>query len=349
MRLSFLVGLFAGLGQAIDIYTTWEVDSHCRGKGAALDKAYKDSAVIVAKVVQDLQTIQKPRPARPTRSNIEEIKEWDRVARAVTNMFGFVPDQAGHSPTETHMAAVLYVFNRMNQALQGSQNVPTNGYAGIYYKPLIMCGPGAWRWISRDSQDPNDRDERPLGVSKAALLGAADGAWVYGTRYIVNGDESHVGPCKSPATYAVTMTRWDLVTFCDLSFSDTVAGTKSLVDNKNAFKEGDKLDDFAQPSLQRIMIHEFAHYYGADGLGTPDDRKVDDVQAVSSNGELVWKGADGKGTIQRPAQDPDIAVSYGYVRISRLAVAHTGINAANSGPLRATFNAENFAYFAIMA
>ncbi|KAK7415731.1 hypothetical protein QQX98_005644 [Neonectria punicea] len=350
MRFSFLVGLLAGLSQAVNLYDTWEVDKHCRGKGATLEKAYIDSALMADKALLDLQKIQRPRP-RTTRSNIPEIREWDRVARAVTNMFGFVPNQAGHSPINDPLADVLYVFNRMNESLNGPHNLPVNGYAGVYYKPLIMCGPDQWRWIAKDDKDPND-PAHTLLESKGDLLKGGSGAWVYGTRYISNGDPTHVGPCRSPATYAVTMTRWDLLTFCDLSFSAVaLADIKSLVDHKKNFKVGDKLGSFAQNSLQRVMVHEFAHYYGADGFGTPDDRKVDDMQAVSKDGDLVWIGADGKFTTQQPGEDEDLAstASYGHVRITRLARSHTGDNADNSGPDKATFNAESFAYFAIMA
>lgn len=105
MRISLLFGLLAGLGWAADL-NAWDFDSTCTGQQAALQKAYDDAALLAAKALQDLQTIQSPRP-RYTRANIPRIQEWDRVARAVTNMFGFVPDPAGHSATETHLSNVL--------------------------------------------------------------------------------------------------------------------------------------------------------------------------------------------------------------------------------------------------
>ncbi|KAH7162111.1 hypothetical protein B0J13DRAFT_1457 [Dactylonectria estremocensis] len=365
MRVSLLVGLFAGLSQAAtDLYTTWEVDPNCAEYGTTLANAYMSSSLMVDKALKDLEKIQKarPQPARLTRSTIAEIRDWDRIARAVTNMFGFRPDRGGHSKTEEHMGAVLYVFERMNKALQGPNNVPERGYARSYDKPLIMCGTSEWEWIARNKPDPNDPAGRKLSESKYELMKKPEavegelapveppGAWVHGTRYIDNNYPAHVRICIRESTHAVTMTRWDLITFCKPFLDGILPNTESLVDRKNRFNIGDTLDPLLSSHIERVMIHEFAHYYGADGYGTDLDRVVHDYQAVSPEGDLVWTGADGKGTRTKPSGDnPPKRIAYSYVRASRLAVSHTGNNAGNSGPKKATFNAENFAYFAIMA
>ena len=117
--ISVLVGLLAGASWAANL-DIWEVDPSCNGHRDALQKAYDDAAVMASKALADLQTVMSPRP-RVTRANIQKIQEWDRVARAVTTMFGFVPDQQGHSPTEEHMANVLcesYLHGPMMIALK---------------------------------------------------------------------------------------------------------------------------------------------------------------------------------------------------------------------------------------
>ncbi len=164
------------------------------------------------------------------------------------------------------------VYNRMNTALQGSQNVPAGGYAQKYSKALIMCGDKPWKWYGRDDKDPNDPAGRPMKESRADELGPATGAWVYGTRYIVNGNPGSVGICR-PGVHAVTMTKYDMIVFCDSSFTSTVASAPSPVDIKDHIQEGStKMDEFGQFSLSRIMIHELAHWYGAGGDGTKASR-----------------------------------------------------------------------------
>ncbi|KAH6894712.1 hypothetical protein B0T10DRAFT_590429 [Thelonectria olida] len=347
MRISLLFGLLAGLSWAADL-NAWDFDNTCTGQQAALQKAYDDAALLAAKALQDLQTIQSPRP-RYTRANIPRIQEWDRVARAVTNMFGFVPDPAGHSPTETHLSNVLYVYNRMNQALQSSQNVPAGGYSGLHQKSMIMCGDSVWRWVGRNDADPYDPAGRPLSVSRATQIGANAGAWAYQERYMANGNPNSVGLCR-PGIYAVTMTRYDFIVFCDASFAAQIAGTQSAIDGKNGAAVGDRVDTYGQFSLSRIMIHELAHWYGGAGTGTINERRVTDQQAVGNRGDLVWfDTAANRYVNQNPTGTLPRALTYFYTFCSRLARTNTGANAANSGPARATFTAEAYAYFAIMA
>ncbi|KAF7561756.1 hypothetical protein G7046_g2367 [Stylonectria norvegica] len=349
MRISLLVGLFSSLCWAANL-DIWEVDPTCAQHRPALQKAYDDAAAFAAKVLVDLQLIQTPRP-RYTRNNIPRIQEWDRVARAVTNMFGFVPDVAGHSPTETHLSNVLYVYNRMNQALQGNTNVPQGGYTQKFARPLLMCGDSAWTWVGINDPDPYDPAGRVLSVSRATELATtpgATGAWAYNERYLANGNPGSVSICR-PTVYAVTMTRWDMLVFCDPSFTAQVSGTQSAVDGRNAATVGTRLDIFGQFSLSRIMIHELAHWYGAGGAGTNNDRKVTDQQAVGNTGNLIYISATGTYVNTNPTGTLTRAVTYFYTWCSRLAKTNTGANAGNSGPDKSTFSAEPYAYFGLMA
>lgn len=55
MRFCLLVGLFAGLSSAANLYI-WDVDEPCTDDNRAdLQRAYDDSAIIAAKTLEDLQ------------------------------------------------------------------------------------------------------------------------------------------------------------------------------------------------------------------------------------------------------------------------------------------------------
>ncbi|KAL6863414.1 hypothetical protein ACO1O0_003668 [Amphichorda felina] len=221
---------------------------------------------MASKALQDLQTVMNPRP-RVTRASFQSVLEWDRVARAVTNMFGFQPDPQGHDPNEEHMANVLYVYEKMNRALQGSTNIPEFGFTSLRRKPMLLCGQSSFQWVGKDDPDPYDPSGRTLQESQGANLLGWIGAWVYNHRYIVNGNDRDVMICRG-STWAVTVAKQDMVVFCDTAFRGNVPGTQSAVDGRDSVTEGKKLDDFGQFSLSRIMIHELAHWYGRNEMGT---------------------------------------------------------------------------------
>ncbi|KAM5345795.1 hypothetical protein ACJ41O_011656 [Fusarium nematophilum] len=333
-----LVGLFAWLGLAANL-DNWEVDGTCTAHRAALEKAYNDAEVMAVKALQDLEFVRQPRPARFTRANRDTIRRWDRIARAVTTMFGFQLDTAGHAATETHMANVLYVYERMVSALRDGNIIPQNGYSGQHARALIMCDTSRWQYVR-----PNDRDPQnpalTLIASKPQVIGASAGVWYYRDRYLQNPDPSSVGTCRQNV-YAVTQTRYDVLTFCPYSFdpASNVPGSVGPVDGRANVQVGDTLDSYGSTSLSRIMIHELAHWYGSDGQGLLTDRHVDDKQAVGNAGALIWYNP----ATQR-LQNTDT-----YKWASKLSKTNQPPNDVNSGPAIATFNAENYALFGMMA
>jgi hypothetical protein len=111
MLLTFVVGLLlslnwvAGLpnGQAnLDI---WDIDISCAPYRPVLQKAYNDVAIMAAKALKDIQFVQQPRPQHY--NQLHDQIEWDRVARAVENMFGFMPDKAGTDPENKYLKRIL--------------------------------------------------------------------------------------------------------------------------------------------------------------------------------------------------------------------------------------------------
>lgn len=103
MKVFFPIVALAGLGLAADM-NVWDLDDSCQTaeRKGAFDKAYSDAEVLAVKAQGDLETLKGARPdfVSNMRTN------WDRIARAVTNMFGFVPNKDGHDPNEEHYSNV---------------------------------------------------------------------------------------------------------------------------------------------------------------------------------------------------------------------------------------------------
>ncbi|KAM0292361.1 hypothetical protein ACHAO9_003339 [Fusarium lateritium] len=350
MRFSLPVVLLAGLGLAADP-SVWDFDESCQTP-EILDKftkAYNDAELMAVKAQQDLNAMKTARPSFE-RVDAPGLRNWDRIARAVINMFGFAPSKDGHDPSEENFSNVMYVYDRMVKTLKDGQMVPENGYGG--YKPLLMCDEKKWVWVGRDDKDPHDPAERPLGVSRANDMEPQHiGAWVYKKRYLsVSSKADNPGFCRG-GTWASTLTRYDVIQFCDKSFESTASNTRSAVDAKDTAARGDKLDSYSTSSLARIMVHEFAHWFGSDKTGGPDNRDVKDQQAVGKEGALIYRSnnkyttdANAPGASKVKVLTPD-----DFLWASNLARSHLGDNADNSGPSRSIFTAESYALFSVMS
>jgi hypothetical protein len=160
----------------------------------------------------------------------------------------------------------------MVKTLHDGQMVPENGYSGGR-KPLLMCDEKKWVWVGRDEKDPHDPQGRPLRESRSSeITPGISGAWVYKNRYLaVRSKAATPGLCRN-GLWAVTLTGYDFIIFCDHAFGDQTANTRSAVDAKNTAARGDRLDSYSSTSLSRIMVHEFAHWFGADKTGGPGNR-----------------------------------------------------------------------------
>ncbi|KAH7256251.1 hypothetical protein BKA59DRAFT_389843 [Fusarium tricinctum] len=350
MRFSLPIVLLAGLGLAADP-SVWDFDDSCQTP-ERLDrftKAYNDAELMAVKAQGDMRTLNTARPSFE-RMDSPGLRNWDRIARAALNMFGFAPNKDGHDPNEEHFSNVMYVYDRMVKTLHDGQLVPENGYGGI--KPLLMCDEKKWVWVGKDDKDPNDPAGRPLRESRASTIAGYNGAWVYKKRYLAAVTKQDTpGLCRE-GVWATTMTRYDFIIFCDVSFGDQAANTKSAVDAKDTAAKGDKLNSYSTSSLARIMVHEFAHWFGADKTGGPDNRDVKDQQAVGKNGDFIFL-SDNKYVTDANAPDPFPrlipVITDDFLWASNLARSHLGDKAGNSGPSRSTFTAESYALFSVMS
>lgn len=103
MKVLLPIVALSGLGLAADMHV-WDLDDSCQTpeRKGAFDKAYSDAEVLAVKAQEDLEKLKGARPdfVSNMRTN------WDRIARATTNMFGFVPNKDGHDPNEEHYSNV---------------------------------------------------------------------------------------------------------------------------------------------------------------------------------------------------------------------------------------------------
>ncbi|KAM0193447.1 hypothetical protein ACHAPA_004356 [Fusarium lateritium] len=311
MKLLSLVALLAGLSSAADL-RVWEFDDSCDPHREAIQKAYDQTEDMAVKAQEDLLTLLDPRPAY-SQGIAKKVRNWHRIARAVTNMFGFVPNKDGMKMDDEYYSNLMYVFHRMTTTLRDGKMVPENGYGGL--KPLILCDKARFTWVGANDKDPKDPEKRPLRVSRAKdIVPGHVGAWTYKDRYIgVQAKGDAPGICK-PDEWAVTNTRLDFIITCPSSFTAEVAQTPLAVDVKDReMTKDDSLDKYGSRSLSRILIHEFNHWFGGSGTGG----------TANWNDDYRW--------------------------VSNLARVHQGANAENTGPSKATLTAEAYAIFAMMA
>ncbi|KAF5667151.1 hypothetical protein FHETE_5854 [Fusarium heterosporum] len=350
MKFLSVIALLVGFSSAANI-DVWDFDQSCEPYRDAIQKAYDDAHYMAVKAHKDLQVMLQPRPEYSPET-LNDLKNWDRIARAVYNMFGFMPDRKGHDIKERYFSELMYVFEGMVATLQfGHMQPKETGYGAD--KPLMLCDRDVFQWVARDAKDPNDPTGRDLGVSQEKLLGGAPGAWHYKKRYIPEAVEKDSITLCTPGQWAVTNTRFNFIIICPHSFGEEMARTRSAVDVKDDEQtEANKLDDYSHTCLSRTMVHELTHWFGGEGDGTRNgnQRYVKDQDMVSKDGHPVYfNPKTQKFTLDGTIEGVVRKVVYDYTWVSNLARTHTGPNAGETGPDKATKTAEAYAIFAIMA
>lgn len=175
----------------------------------------------------------------------------------------------------------------MNEALYGEVNYPPHGFSGLDNKPLWMCGDKSWEWHTKEMNDPSITPTKPLYLSRPNMFTEAQGAWIYGERFITNGDSGSVGICR-PRVWAVTRVQEDFITFCDSFFSAQVSTSESPVDGRNGVVVGKKLDDFGVLAASRIMFHELVHWYGSEITDNGINRRKSPNVNMNVNMITTW-------------------------------------------------------------
>ncbi|KAF5623060.1 hypothetical protein F52700_10373 [Fusarium sp. NRRL 52700] len=369
---------------------SWEIDDSCDApRLEKLDEAHSEIVELLTKVTRDIAYVQQPRPVtRWGKSN------WDRISRNLAGLFGLQSGDAiienGYDPGEQYFSQVLYTYDRMYQALVKGKPVPQNGWSGKlrdqeqHSKPLLLCGDTrTWERFEKDDPDKYDASKTVGQVfPEAANHG---GAFIRANRYLgASPGETHPEICRG--LYGMTLHRQDLITICDmtLEFDDE----KWPVRDGGQVVDGTDLDrdHFGRQSLVRVMLHEFAHYYGSrmDGnefrsrrlpTGTTQhvlhvlmvSATVPDQQAVDKNGCLLWTGGSGN-PVHEPAtaggQNLPRQIVYSLRYCTNLNKDQTNNKHAgkferngvyvdgtlgSSGPSAATWTAETYAYFAIIS
>ncbi|KAK0759661.1 hypothetical protein N5P37_007849 [Trichoderma harzianum] len=342
MLIAFALGLFLSLGHVTGLKVRevnlkiWDVDDSCKPYLSLLQKAFDDAATMSAKALKDLKFVQQPRPQQDTKRR--ESLEWDRIARAVNNIFGFNPDEQGTNSENKFMQKVLGVYDRMSAALRGNENIPAKGFTELHSKALLICGDEPWKWYSVNDIDPYDPERQPLHISQPGVEGK--GAWAYKHRYHSNGNPNSIGICR-PEIYAVTQPHLSRVMIHELTH-----WYGAELDKEGAIIRRKKSTDIDNPAAPKCHWLTFSFFY-----------LVVDHRAVSKYGELPFSYFDQSRNKVRyvPSSKRKDGVRYGepvvyyYAFVTRLAMSHEGQFAQNSGPDKATGTAEAYAYFAMMA
>ncbi|SCV45609.1 uncharacterized protein FFB14_08751 [Fusarium fujikuroi] len=373
MRLSSALLLYlatSAISAKPKLSDSWEIDDSCDApRLEKLEDAHSEIVELLAKVTRDLAHVQQPRPAtRWGKSN------WNRISGNLAGLFGLQPSDAiienGYDPSEKYFSQVLYTYDRMYQALVKGRTVPENGYSGKLgnqnqpSKPLLLCGDTrAWEFFDKDAKDKYDKSKTVAEVFPDAAK--AGGAFIRANRYLgATPGETHPAICNG--IYGMTLQRHDLITICD--------NTLELDDEKWPVRDGGKVvngtdldrDHFGRQSLVRVMLHEFAHYYGSRMEGN-EFKGLPDQQAVDTNACLLWIGSTGK-QVREPTtaggQNLPRQVVYSLRFCTNLNIDQTANKKTGkfekdgalvagtlgiTGPSVATWTAETYAYFPIVS
>ncbi|KAF4436467.1 hypothetical protein F53441_13257 [Fusarium austroafricanum] len=367
---------------------SWEIDASCDegGKRQRLETAFSDVVELIRKARADLAIIQQPQPPpRKTEVSRENTLKWNRIAKRIVGVFGIGPTEEikkkGYDPTEENFKRVVDTFDRMHQGLIEGKIIPEKGFSGtldfLHKKPLIMCGDTKWKLYKKDDQDPNIKGKTVLEAFPEIEDYTWGGAFIHGKRYLKAGrdkdtKEIWTSPriCRT-GTYGNTYQPQDLITFCDFGFS--FSNEKSPVRDADQIVENTDIDigNYGMNTLTRVMIHEFAHYYGSR-LEENKLVRVKDLQAVDANGCLLWQiKVGGKDKFTRDKNDGGIKrveqVVYGFKFATNIAKdlsgePHVGQwrksrgpdvwvdgERGDTGPSAATQTAETYAYFGIIS
>lgn len=161
--------------------------------------------------------------------------------------------------------------------------LPERGFStklrALNKKPLILCGESSWKYYDRKANDPYDTSKNieqtfpkvteRWRTSTGEYIDKYGGAWIHKNRYVegnetfTSKEEILTGPLICPnGKLGVTQQKLDMITLCDSVFR--MGPYKSVVHNVHDVREGVDIDNsgIATKSIARIMLHEFAHYYG---------------------------------------------------------------------------------------
>jgi hypothetical protein len=276
----------------------WEVDESCDGRRKELNAAFSDVRQMVMAARRDLFRIQEKKPDRKSSGPLGDYN-WNRIARNMAVVFGLAPPhnmtQIGYNTTNEHFQQVNCMFcapflpfngpsrstdttfedtiGRLWGGIVQGDALPERGFSNklreLNKKPLIMCGDRTWTYRAKLQPDLYDKSKNIMKVfpevneKNDGGTFKYSGAWIHKHRYI------GAGPFRSPlicppekTIYGVTHQKLDMITFCDDVFKFNAY--QSAVRNASDIRVGLNIDDsgIATNSIARVMLHEFAHYYG---------------------------------------------------------------------------------------
>lgn len=310
LTFSFLFALLITAGLAAPtLDQIWEVDESCNEVRHALNTSFSAVREMVKAARRDLFRIQEKKIRRKISGPLNSTN-WDRIARNMAVTFGLEPPadpyQNGYDTENEHFQQVNCMLSsllpiikalapptdnpnedtigRLWGGLVQGDALPERGFSKklrqLDKKPLIICNDTVWTYRSKLMPDLYDPTKNIMKVFPKVNERRPDtsfiykGAWIHKNRYIPGGPDG--GPRVCPGGIdAVTMQSLDMITFCDdiLKFNPN----QSAVHNASDIKLGTNIDrtGIATKSLARVMLHEFAHYYGTKAPADEDEGLLD--------------------------------------------------------------------------
>ncbi|KAH7127764.1 hypothetical protein B0J13DRAFT_453613 [Dactylonectria estremocensis] len=325
---------------------TWKLDQSCEQYLDTIQWAFADAQTLAEHAQAALEGALKPRP----KNRKGNIKNWDRVARSIKVMFGFLPDSKnGNKKKDENWEQVFQVFDLMVKGLQGE--ALRHGKRD----PIIVCNDKVWGWFGPDEVDPTlpdditegnkMKDRYPKKFAKG-YVGAYywNGRWDW--RKKKNADAPASACDEESTALAETAPGLDMMQLCERFFKPEFSKRK-VIPALQTTETDDSLHNLGDPAT--TLVHELAHWYGATKGRVP----VPDQTCRDQDGKFIYKDktTGEEVLLSEPPKAPQTescrerrstdSISDGFKHLQNLSL--------KGGPKESTRTADAYSVFSMMA
>ncbi|KAF4955921.1 hypothetical protein FSARC_11736 [Fusarium sarcochroum] len=336
----------------------WFVHDSCNGFENDLKDALTQSIEMADAARSALEIVSGKMP--DPRSDEDGAVQWSRIAFTVQVIFGYMPSRSGSNAAATQYSETLRdIYAKAVRVLPSSQNDPAQGNnptlaARPNAKPIIACGDGVFKWFDADKEpapgvgkvsDQPEFKRREQANNRPAGAFYFEGRWAFKST-----TQTSFGVCMGNRE-AVISSHDDLIILCDKITSDAGKARTSPRDFKASAGAGSDLRDALISNPTQIW-HELCHWFG--GVNGRLEHNIKDHPAVDKNGKVLYKGNGAVVPFDAPPSAQDLQRNglrkqgaYGIGNVMELALNHRRLP-GNSGPDKATTNADSLMIFSLM-
>ncbi|KAH7174374.1 uncharacterized protein B0J16DRAFT_417890 [Fusarium flagelliforme] len=334
----------------------WDIHSSCDAYKADIKEAMTQSIELADAAKSSLEFVMNKMPDQKT--DPDEAVKWQRIVTHVRMAFGYkIPTSPGPGDRR-YTERLRDIYASAVNVLPSNKNSPEKGNNPILAarpnaKPVIVCGESMFQWFDADDEpEPGvgkvkDQPKFPQGYAGALYF---QGRWSFRRQ-----QTSTFGVCFGNRN-AVISAHDDLIMICDAMLADAFRAKTSPRDFKASVSSGTDLRD-GLVSFHTQLWHELCHWFG--GVTPQLEHNIKDQIAVDKRGDVMYKGKDPSGnaivrTYPAPQSPSYLAQrglrkqgAYGIGNMMELAMTHPK-NTQNSGPDKATTNADSLMIFSLM-